>query len=350
MVCGLDKTRFKSYVLLSDYGWLFDQLSVEPGVRVFVFNGKGRFNFSLLQKIVKVIRKYQIDLVHTHLFGSSLYGSLATFVTRTPLISTFHGIPDWRPGDLFNKIKLSMIFARTKAVVFVSEYLKNYFSAMAYTRPGKSICLYNGMPLPKAWKLDRHQAKKELGYSENDILISAVGNIKPVKGYDVLLKAAESVVARFPGVKFLVAGAAVDETYQNLLDLRAKLKLDKSFFFIGYQEKTEIVYKASDIFVLPSLSEGFSLAVIEAMAHKLPVVATKSGGPEEILENDITGKLVPPGSSSELAEGIIEVLENPSFQKNISENGFRVFLNKFSETGMIQQYQELYDSSINRSP
>ncbi|MDZ7833625.1 MAG: glycosyltransferase family 4 protein [Desulfobacterales bacterium] len=349
LVCGLDKTRFKSYVLLSDYGWLFDQLSAEPGVRVFVFNGKGRLNFSLLQKIVKFIREYQIDLVHTHLFGSSFYGSVATCITRTPVISTFHGIPDWRPEDLFNKIKLSIIFVRTKAVVFVSEYLKNYFSAMAYTRPGKSICIYNGIPMPKVWQFDRRQAKKELGFSESDILISAVGNIKPIKGYDVLLRAAESVISKFPDVKFVVAGAPVDETYQILLNLRAELKLDNSFFFIGYQGKTDIVYKASDLFVLPSLSEGFSLSVIEAMSHKIPVVATKSGGPEEILENDITGKLVAPGSSAELAQGIIEVLENPSFQKNISENGFRVFLNKFSETGMIQQYQELYDSSINRS-
>jgi len=348
IVSGLDQPRYKSYVLLSDHGWLFDQLSAEPGVRVLVFNGKGRFNFSLLQKIVKVIRKYQINLVHTHLFGSSLYGSLATCVTRTPVVSTFHGIPDWRPDDLFNKIKLSIIFARAKAVVFVSEHLKNYFLTMAYIRPRRTACIYNGTTTPKVCKIDKHQAKKELGFSESDILVSAVGNIKPIKGYDVLLSAAESLVSRFPDVKFVVAGAPADTTYyQNLLNLRVKLNLVDSFFFIGYYEKPDIVYKSSDLFVLPSLSEGFSLAIIEAMAHKLPVVATKSGGPEEILENGVTGKLVSPGSYTELAQGITEVLENQSFQKKISENGFGVFLNKFSEIGMIQQYQYLYKFLIN---
>lgn len=347
LICGLDSSRFKSYVLLPDYGWLYDQFFGTTNVKVIVFDGKGRINFKLLTEIGNLIRRYKIDLVHTHLFGSSFYGSLSAFLFKVPVVSTFHGMPDLRSGDFFYKLKLSIIYANAKAVIFVSEYLKRCFLDIAYIKPKKSLCIYNGIPLPKYSKTDVQGAKRLLGFAEKDMLISSVGNIKPIKGYNILMKAAKIVLGQFPDIKFVIAGAPVDDYYNYLLNLRSELNLDNSLFFIGYQEKTDFVYKASDLFVLPSLSEGFSLAVIEAMAHKLPIVATKCGGPEEILKNDITGKLVAPGSSLGLAQGITEVLGNISFQKNISENGFRVFLNKFSQTGMIQQYQELYTFAIN---
>ena len=349
LVCGLDRSRFQSYVLLSDYGWLYDQLTGKPDVTVIVFNGKGRLNFSLLHKLGKVIRKYKIDLIHTHLFGSSFYGSLASFLFRVPVVATFHGIPDWHPEDLFNKLKLYIIYGNAKATIFVSEYLKRYFEDIASRYPKNSLCIYNGVSLPKNQKTDVKGAKQRLGFAEEDTLITSVGNIKPIKGYDILLRAARTVLDQLPDIKFVVAGAPIiDDDYQNLLRLRSDLELDGSFFFIGYQENPEIVLKASDLFVLSSISEGFSLSIVEAMAHKLPIVATKSGGPEEILENDITGRLVAHRSSTELGQSIIEVMRNRKFKRTIAENGYRCFLNKFSEARMIQQYQELYTSSTNK--
>jgi glycosyltransferase involved in cell wall biosynthesis len=347
IVCGLNPHRFKSYVLLNDHGWLFEQLSERPDIGVFVFNGKGKVNFQLLRRIRMIIRKYQIDIIHTHLFGSSLYGNLSAYFLKVPVISTFHGLPDWRSEDTFNKIKLGLIYSNAKVVVFVSKYLKKYFAEIAYIRPKKSVCIYNGIPLPKNHGDKANTAKIKLGFSQNDKLIASVGNIKAIKGYDILLKAAKIVIVEYPNVKFVVAGSVADANYQYLLKLKAELRLENNFFFLGYQRNTELVYKASDLFVLPSLSEGFSLSVIEAMAHKLPIVATKSGGPEEILDKDVTGKLVAPNSPLELGEAIIEVIGNYYYQAIMPENAYKYFLDNFSETKMIKQYQSLYASLAN---
>ena len=164
-----------------------------------------------------------------------------------------------------------------------------------------------------------------------------------MKGYDILLKAAKIVVSKHPDVKFVVAGRATDDFYHSfLLRICQNLRLEKSFFFIGYQEDTEIIYKASDLFVLPSLSEGFSLSTIEAMAHKLPIIATKSGGPEEILKNKINGKLIAFGSHLELAENIIQMLGQKFYAKYLSLNAYNEYLINFSDFKMITSYQNLY--------
>lgn len=350
IVCGLEPTYFRSFVILPDEGWLFNQLSGQPNVIVFVLKGKGRFNFRLLYQIRKIIRKNKINIVHTHLFGSSLYGNLAALFLDCRIICTFHGVPDWRPNDVLNKIKLTIIYAKAEMIVFVSKYLQKYFKNLAYIQPRKSKCIYNGIPLPRNQNIDAYKAKSILGFSVNDRLVTAIGNLRPVKGYDILLKAAKIVVSKHPDVKFVVAGRATDDFYLSfLLRICQNLKLEKSFFFIGYQENTDIIYKASDLFVLPSLSEGFSLSTIEAMAHKLPIIATKSGGPEEILKNKINGNLIAFGSHLELAESIIQMLGQKFYTKYLSLNAYNEYLKNFSDFKMIASYQNLYKNIIFKS-
>jgi len=346
IVCGLENTRFRSFVLLNNHGWLFEKLHKLPNTSVLVFNGKGRFNLRLIFQIRKIIRKYKIDIIHTHLFGAALYGNLASIFLRIPVVSTLHGVPDWRPGDFFNKLKLHIIFRNAKSTVFVSKYLRNYFYKIITARPQKTVCIYNGTDFPINNKKSVI-AKRALGYSEKDILIASVGNIKPIKGYDTLLRAAEMVINKNSKIKFAVAGAALDSTYQELINLRDKLRLEKKFEFLGYIKNPDIVYSAADIFVLPSISEGFSLAVIEAMARLVPVIATKSGGPEEIIENNVTGKLVTPNSPTDIACAIEEILNDLEFRKKLTQNAYNAYTKKFTITKMIYNYTKLYSEMMN---
>jgi len=340
---GLDKNIFQSFIVLPDKGWLYKKLLQLNNITIKIINGRGRFNVLFIYLISKFLIKNKIDIIHSHLFGSSLYCSIAGILCRVPVICTFHGFADINPKDKFLKLKFFIIGIWAKKIISVSNTLSNYLKTIVPLGERKCITIYNGIEVEKNGKTAKENTTNRLRFSKNDILVGSVGNIKKVKGYDILLRAAKYVRKRHKNCYFLIAGARVQKDFFNeLLAERKILDLEKGFHFIGYKEDVYNFLQSLDIFVLPSITEGFSLATIEAMNAGIPVVATKSGGPEEIIINNKNGILVNSGDQISLADGISRLIENKMLREQFVITAKKTIIERFQISTMIQKYEDLY--------
>jgi glycosyltransferase involved in cell wall biosynthesis len=172
-----------------------------------------------------------------------------------------------------------------------------------------------------------------------------VGNIRPAKAYDNFMRAARALADRSDRFYFVVAGQYSGALADELMRLRSELRLENRFFFLGMRSDIPIVLRNLDVFVLSSKSEGFSIACVEAMASEVPVVATRCGGPEEILGKDC-GVLVAPGDAHELADAINLVAFEPSLAKRLSEAAFERAQGEYSLNTMLSRYEALYEDVI----
>jgi len=126
------------------------------------------------------------------------------------------------------------------------------------------------------------------------------------------------------------------------LSLKKELKLQDTVFFLGFRDDPEFLLNNFDIFLLPSTTEGFSISTIEAMACMKPVIATRSGGPEEIITYNQTGVLITPGEPGAIVEALLGLLENRQKMKQLANAAFKEVRNKFSNDILVKKYEELY--------
>jgi len=232
--------------------------------------------------------------------------------------------------------------------VFVSDRLKEHYVKKLGFADSKAVTIYNGVDNSVFYPRKDDTIRNELGLSAGNILIGAVGNVRPAKGYDIFLKAARQVYDQHSECRFVVAGQGNGALYESLLDLRKDLGLEEVFHFIGFKQDTAKVFNNLDIFVLPSVSEGFSISTIEAMACGVPVVVTRSGGPEEIIENGENGLTVDSGPE-DIAWGIMRILEKVEFRNFIKNKGLAEVDEKFSLKAMVNQYKLFYNQNNSMS-
>jgi L-malate glycosyltransferase len=169
-------------------------------------------------------------------------------------------------------------------------------------------------------------------------VVTAVGNIRRVKGHDVLIRAAGLVVKQFPDVVFNVAGKVLEARFFSDLQVMVRdLDLLNHFHFVGNITNLREHLSGADIFVLPSRSEGFSNAIVEAMAASLPVVATNVGGNAEAVRDGVNGFIVPAEDPQALAEAILCLLLDPSKAKEMGAAGERIAAEDFTTKAMMEK-------------
>ncbi|SMC50237.1 Glycosyltransferase involved in cell wall bisynthesis [Desulfocicer vacuolatum DSM 3385] len=341
MVTRIDPTRFHSIPVVSNTGWLFDQLT-KKGFSPVVVKSRGSFALSYLRVLVRLVRKYRIDLIHSHLFGANVYCSIAGIITRTPVIATFHGYVDVSGHSHLLKFKFKIINWGARRVVFVSHGLKNTYVERHGIRPRLTQVIYNGVNTQKFRYYKDSFLREAFSLSPRHILIGSVGNIREPKGYDVLLQAAFRLKKKIKDVKFFIAGEGSGPLYERLLALRKDLGLETCVLFIGFLSEPVTLLNGVDIFLLPSRSEGFSIATIEAMACGKPVVVTKSGGPEEIIADRSCGILIEPENPDVMADTLLDLINGPDVMDLLGRNAVRIVEARFSIAKSVEKYQRIY--------
>jgi glycosyltransferase involved in cell wall biosynthesis len=340
LASGLDPQRFESVVAISGPGWVCDTLRKKGLEPIFIQSGGG-FNFKYLLSLIHIIRQHNINVIQSHLLGSNLYCSLAGLICRVPVISTFHGFVDSSSNDRLIAIKRRIINLGSTKIVYVSEHLRKYFIHEFGFSASKSMTIYNGVDTTIFLPKNDDSIRKEFGLSAEHVLVGAVGNIRPAKGYHTFLKAAKLVRNKYPDCKFVIAGEGSGSLLEDLIRLQAMLHLQEHLIFLGFRADASKILNNLDIFVLPSVSEGFSISTIEAMACKVPVVVTRSGGPEEFVINGQNGIIVD-CDEKQLAASIIRLMENRGLIKKITQLAHQQVADNFSLTAMISKYQEIF--------
>ncbi len=329
--------RFKLHLILPDQGWLYTKLNGIEDVVIDTINGHGRFNIKYLIQLINYVTNHKIDIIHAHLYGVSSYCGLVSLFTRIPMICTLHGM-----AGIPGKLKLKIISETAAMIVFVSDHLREQFLKTINVNREKTEVIYNGINYNDFQSSSVNSIRREFDFNEDDILIGAVGNITPAKGYDVLIKAAAKACRNNPNYRFLIAGEKRGKLFRDLRELSNSLGLNNNVYFIGYREDVCSFLREIDLFVLPSITEGFSLATIEAMAVGVPVIATTSGGPSEIINHNINGRLIPPGDTNAIISDIVYLLNNKDLADILVRNAKQTVKTKYNIESMISKYNKMY--------
>lgn len=332
--------EYKPVVVIGGVGWLNDQL-VKRGIKPIIIDAKGSINIKYLIRLLKIIRKYKINLIHAHLLGSSVYCSLAGLLLGVPVISTFHGVIDVAPDERFRWLKMNIINIGSKKIVAVSEYLKRQLIEQNALSEKKMKVVYNGLDFKHLEIHSNKDLRSEIDAEQEEVIIGAVGNINSAKGYEYFVNAISMVSKQNYKIKVVIAGEGRPDREQELKRQIDALGLNRVIYLLGFRDDVFKILNGIDIFVLPSISEGFSIATIEAMSCKKPVIVTESGGPEEIVTNDYNGILIKTGSEGDLADGIIRVLEG-KYPETMIENAYKTVQNRFTLANMIHAYENIY--------
>jgi len=345
LATNLPLDKYRSVVLIRGKGWVYEELC-RRGMQPTLLDTDGSFNWRYLKSLVALIRREKVDLIQSHLLGSNVYCALAGLITRTPVVATFHGAVDIGENERLKWLKFSAINFGVNIIVAVSYSLRKNIVNRTHLRDSKIEVICNGIKTDDFHRSRSDTLRQQYGWSSDDVIIGSLGNIRPAKAYDILLHAAARLKYCSHNFRFVIAGHAKEPLYTELLKLKDELGLDDIVHFIGFIDNPADFLSNLDIFLLSSSSEGFSIATIQAMAAGLPVVATRSGGPEEIITHETNGLLVDSGDPKSIAEALKKLNSDRKFSQILAKAGQEHATNTFDVKNMIDAYEKIYNSSI----
>lgn len=342
LATSLDPARYRTVLCLFRPGWLQER-SQSRGVPTYIIPTHGMTDWCWALRFKRLLEQEKVDLIHAHEFDANTQGALVAALAGIPIVATVHG-----KNYFWEKLRRRLAYrwvSRTAIMVAVSENLKQFIIEKVGASPDRVRVLYNGVDLLSHCDAsDVEECRKELGVPQDHQVVGVVGNLYPVKGHQYLIDGIPDVLAQCPNTSFVFAGRGQLEI--ELKEQVSRLGLDKRVHFLGLRQDIPRILALLDVFVLPSLSEGLSMAILEAMMAGKPVIATRVGGNPEIVVDGETGLLVPPKDSPALAASLITLLTNRPQSTQFAENGKRRAEGQFSLQTMVSAYQSLYDKCL----
>ena len=258
-----------------------------------------------------------------------------------PVVVILHGQTDISCASRLGALKSTIVRRVARKVVFVSENLRRDLQDALPLAPGQAAVIPNGVDTDAFFPNPDKRIRQQLGLTDSDSLVGAVGNIRDPKDYPTFLRTASILCRQNPGYCFVISGEGRGSLFDELLALRASLGLDDKLTFLGLRADVATVMNNLDIFALSSKTEGCSIACIEAMACGVPVVATRSGGPDLIIESGVSGLLVPVKDPQALADSIGRIANDPALARRLRDAGLQRARSHYSLPAMLRAYEDL---------
>jgi glycosyltransferase involved in cell wall biosynthesis len=297
------------------------------------------FDWRWGREFFRFLRTNRVDVVHAHEFTANTYGALVARLAGVPVIATVHG-----KSYYLDQLKRRLAYraaSRMATMVAVSEDLKRFLVSNLNMPPARVRVVYNGVPdFDSLHSSEVERLRKEIDVPCNHKIVGVFGSFYTVKGHTYLLQAIPDIVKRVGRVTFLFAGRG--ELEPEIKRQASELGIQEHVRFLGFRNDIPRLLSLLDLFVLPSLSEGLSIAILEAMAAGIPVVATEVGGNPELILNGETGYLVPPMNPSALSIQVAAVLEDDRLRVRLGQASQRRVKDRFSLATMVKQYEQLY--------
>lgn len=352
MLRHLPRDRYRPFVLtfrlnpeVEDFRTLPCPVEVYP-----VYNLYSLDTLRYAPRLLRWIRRERIRIVHTFFETADLWaGGLAKLGSDAVLVSGRRDLGiqrNWRLNIIYH-----LLSAMFDQVQVVSDQVGAYVTAADGVAEDKVVTVPNCIELDSI--PERGSGAElcgRLNLPSGRPVISTVSNIRRVKGIDVLVRTAAEVCRKHPEALFVVAGKVLDAVYQAELELLAQeLGVRENVRFVGRLEKPLLLLAQSDIFLLPSRSEGMSNALLEAMASALPVVATSAGGNCQLIQDGQTGFLTPPEDAGTAAERIVDLLENPTLAISLGRAARSLIEREYSVEAVVELLVRKYERLLERS-
>ena len=322
----------------------------EGGAR-FVGVETDRLGGRPLLDTLRLIREDGVDIVHTHGKGAGLYGRLAARRASVPTVHTFHGIhyANYRAGLGRAYLALERGLARiTSAIVHVSQSQAREAAALGLAPPGKSHVIVNGIDADRvaAAAMTRAEARQALRLEPDALVLGTMARFDRIKALDALLRAFAVAASREPTARLLLVGDGPEAS--RLRALAGTLGIEARVRLPGFIADAARLLPALDLYVSASRKEGLPLALLEAMACGLPVVATRVPGHVDVIEEGVTGRLVAPGDHDALVRVLRDAMAEPAGCAAMGRAGRRRVAERFAASRMAAETADLYRAVTGR--
>ena len=320
------------------------------GIPVRVFPESRWGSGKIFLELVRVFKKSNIQIIHAHKYKDTILAVPAAKLCGIPhVVRTVHGLRE--PFKGLQDLKMSLYKSMERGVhrycvdsiIGVSSQIERLYKAEGEC--SRVTCIRNGIDLDgESVQTDRWRTRKDLGVDSGTCLIGTMGRLTPVKGIPYLLQAAKMLLRQGANVKVLIVGDG--SIKPDLMTQTRQLGISEHVVFLGHREDTKELVQAMDIFVLPSLSEGIPMALLEAMAASRAVVASRVGGVPEMMEDEVEGFLVEPMDVNGLTERCLRLIQTPDMARKMGQTAKARVERDFSSENMAHQVAVLYKDLV----
>ena len=315
----------------------------QEGLPVFSLKVRSEIDVISVLKLARQMKKANCVLVHSHDAHAAAISSMAASRAKVPIRVISRRVDFPLKNNYFSRIKyrkdIDMIIAISKGVkkVLVScgidqKKIKMIPSGIDYS-PFENIS-------------SRDYLHRELGFDKDDFLVGIVAHLADHKGHKYLIEAAAILKKKAPQIRLIIVGKG---PLRMELDQQVKeVGVEDIVFFLGFREDVPQIMASLDLFVLSSYLEGMGTSILDAMASRLPVVATQVGGIPEVVNHGKSGLLVPPRDPDSLAKAILQFYKDRKLAYSFGENGYKVVHEKYSSRAMAKKIIKEYEKTARR--
>lgn len=346
IISRLDRSRFEPHLAVFRLGPESEWFTAKAGVAPIVFPVKRAYDwtgFRAFCGLCSLMRKEKFDWIQLHFLQAEMLAIPAAkiFSKSARLVTTRRDEGFWRTG---RQLAINRFFARQADLVLSnSKAVQKTVLEKEGIADQKTAVIYNGVDT-SVFKPDaaaRTKVRSEFLVKDHEVFVVTVSNMRyEIKGYRYLIEAAAKVCAENPRVKFLFAGDG--DLRPGLEEQALRLGVRDRIHFAGVRQDIPALLNAADIVCQPSLSEGFSNTLLEAMACRKAVVATAVGGNTEVIEGGVSGILVPAADSAALALQISLLAAGEKIRTRLAETAGAKMVREFSMEAMVMNYEQFY--------
>lgn len=345
----INKQRYECAVSI-----LFNQFTLEEeisqsGFPIYKLNFRSFADLSGFRRLLKLIKIFKPDIIHTQLFWADIFGRIAGKISGIPSVTTIQSsVYEPESGCLFSRKRKLLDYITGKIIngkyIAVSESVKKSIIKRLGIKEGNVRVIYNYVDsscYDKTEQKTENNLKNELGLTAGDIVLSTVGRLNPAKGHNFLFEALSVLKPDFPSLKLLIVGDGPSRN--ELCGYARSLGIEKEVIFLGFRQDAKELIAVSDIFVFPTLSEGMPVSLLEAMTLRKLCVASSIGPIREVIEDKKTGYLFSPGNSQELASVLRSILKSGDGMSEIAMRGARFVSEKFDASKAVDELSSFYE-------
>jgi glycosyltransferase involved in cell wall biosynthesis len=305
-----------------------------------VLHQKMSFDPTPVLSALRLLRREKIDIIETHGYKACAIGFFLKLLSGKPWVAVMHGhTAENKKMSLYSALELNLSKSADR-IITVSEEMRKRLVARGLSAE-KTVTIHNAIDPEQFTCTDKAITRETFGVAATEHLIGVIGRFSPEKGQDVFIEAFKLLVAENSGVRAIFIGEGPTE---ELIRRRvAAYGLEEHIIFAGYQSGISTFYPLFDMVVMPSRSEGLPSVALEALFHRIPVVATSVGGTSEVIVDGLTGLLVPPENPSILAEAMSRILSDRPLARRLAASGEDLVLRRFLPVPRVRAFEAIYD-------
>lgn len=340
---NLDREKYLPSVVCFYRGVLACEIE-QLGIEVIDLKAKSKFDFLAICRLFRLLKKEEIDIMHTHLFHANIIGRIVGRLCKVPIIVSTHHYAfsyNGKIGILLEKITQRL----SDKIITVSEAAKIFYLKEIGIVQDRLTLIYNGIDtdIDKEAVFGTSDLRNEL-LLNNNFIVGCVGRFAEMKGQEYLIRATAGVIKEGYKIKLLLVGYGALKTH--LKKLADTLGITREVIFLEARRDIPQIINTFDIYVSSSLQEGLSITLLEALAMGKPTIATAVGGNTEVILHGQSGILIPPRDNKALVEAIVNLIEDKKKAGQLGINGRQRVLDTFNIKDKVKETELLYDSLI----